>query len=194
MADSPENDPKTIWQNQPTEPSAMTLDKIRQKVRELHAKTRRQLWGNLALPLFVAAFCGFGAKHFSPMQPLFALAITWSLAGLYFLNRGMWSAAMPGDAGLSTGLEFYRREIERRRYLLRRVLLWSFGPVVLAIGTFILALAKIGVRDRGIFPNALPFITLVVIWIGGYFLIRMREARELQREIDNLSNIERENR
>ena len=101
---------------------------------------------------------------------------------------------MPGDAALSTGLEFYRREIERRRYLLRRVLLWSFGPVLLAIGTFILALAKIGVRDRGIFPNAMPFMALVVIWIAAYFVIRMREQRELQREIGESDDIERENR
>ena len=67
MADSPENDPKTIWQNQPTEPSAMTLDKIRQKVRELHAKTRRQLLGNLAVPLCCRRLLRFRHEnsHFS---------------------------------------------------------------------------------------------------------------------------------
>jgi hypothetical protein len=71
---------------------------------------------------------------------------------------------MPGDAGLSTGLEFCRGEIERRRYLLRRVLLWSMGPVLLAIGTFILALAMIGTKDRGLFPNGLPFQALVACY------------------------------
>ncbi len=35
---------------------------------------------------------------------------------------------------------------------------------------------------------------LVVIWIAAYFVIRMREQRELQREIDELNDIERENR
>jgi hypothetical protein len=192
--DSPENDPRTIWQNQPTEPSVMTLEKIRHKVRELHAKTRRQLLGNLAVLLIVVAFCGFGIKQFPAVQPLCAFAIAWSLAGLYFLNRGMWSAAMPGDAALSTGLEFYRREIERRRYLFRRALLWSFGPVLLAIGTFILAIAKIGARGWGIFPNAMPFMAVVVIWIAAYFVLRMREQRELQREINALNDIEMENR
>ena len=192
--DFPENDPRAIWQNQPGEPSVMTLEKIRRKVRELHAKTRKQLLGNLAVLLVVVAFYAFGIEQFPALKPLFAFAIAWSLAGLYFLNRGMWSAAMPGDAGLSTGLEFYRREVERRRYLLRRVLLWSFGPVLLAIGTFILAIATTGVRDRGIFPNAVPFMALVVIWIAAYFVIRMREQRELQREIDELNDIEKENR
>jgi hypothetical protein len=196
MADSPENDPKTIWQNQPTEPSAMTLDEIRQKVRELHAKTRRQLWGTLSGPLVAAFFYVFGMKYFPSLQhvlqPLFALALVWSLAGLYFLSRGRWSAGAPEDAGFSAGLEFCRREIERQRDYLRRIVLWGFGPVLLAIGTFILALAM--VAGRGIFPNAIPFLALVVIWIAAYFVIRMRQQRGLQREIDRLNNIERENR
>lgn len=192
--DSSENDPRTVWQNQPTERSVMTLEKIRQKVLDVRAKTNRQLLGNLAVPLALVAFCGFGIRQFSAMRPLFAFAIAWSLAGLYFLNRGMWSAEMPEDAGLSTGLEFYRREIERRRYFFRRVLLWSFGPILLSIATFILAIATIGVRGEPTFPNGMPFMALVVIWIVAYFVIRMREQRELQREIDELNSIEKENR
>ncbi len=175
----------------------MTLEKIRPKVLELHAKTRRQLRGTLAGPLGALFFYAFGINQFprlqSVLQPLFAFALAWSLIGLYFLNRGMWSAAAPGDAGFSTGLEFCRREIERRCYLLRRVLLWSFGPVLLAIGTVILALAMIGSGDRGMFPNALPFLTLLGVWVIGYFVVRLREHRELQRDIDELNDIEKEN-
>lgn len=190
--DRPENDPRRIWQNQPTEPSVMTAEKIQQKVRELRTRTHRQLLGNLAVLLFVVAIYSLGTTRFPPLKPLFAAPIAWSLAGLYFLNRGMWPGAMPGDAALSPGLQSYRREIARRRDLFQRVLLWSFAPVLLAIGTFVVALAK--VSDRGIFPNALPFMTLVVIWIVAFFVIRMREQRELQREIDELNEIERESR
>jgi hypothetical protein len=194
--DSPENDPRTIWQNQPTETPVMALETIRQKVRELHAKTRRQLLGNLTGPLVVAFFYAFGVKQFPAVQqvlhPLLALALVWSLAGLYFLNRGKWSATMPGDAGLNAGLESYRREIEWQRDYFRRVLLWGLGPILLAIGTFILAIAI--VAGKTIFPNAIPFLTLVVVWIAAYFVIRVRQQRELQREIDELKDIEREGR
>jgi hypothetical protein len=194
--DSPENDPRTIWQNQPTEPPVMTFEKIRQKVRELHAKTRRQLLGNLAVPFIVGFFYTLGVKQFPSLQqilrPLFAFALVWSLAGLYFLNRGKWSVAMPGDAGLNAGLESYRREIEWQRGYFRRVLLWGFGPILLAIGTFILAMAI--VSGKAIFPNAMPFMTLVAVWIAAYFVIRIRQQRELQREIDELNDYERENR
>ena len=100
---------------------------------------------------------------------------------------------MPADAGLSSGLEFCRREIERQRDLLRRGLLWVFGPMLLAISTLILALVMAGTRNQGIFPNGLPFLILVVVWIIAYFAIRLREQRALQRELDELSEIEREN-
>ena len=189
------NDPRKIWQNQPTEPSTMTLLLIRSKVRELHARTRRELLGILAGPLAVSVFFAFSIKEFRGFAPvpqlIFVVAIVWSMAGLYFLNRGMWSRAMPGDAALSTGLEFYRRELERRQHLFRRLLLWSFGPILLAIATLVLLLAMAG--GARFFPNGMPFLALVVIWIAAYFGIRMRGQRELQREIDDLNEIERVN-
>jgi hypothetical protein len=197
MPDDPSgNDPKTIWQNQPVEPSAMTLETIRRKARELHAKTRRELIGNIAAPLAVVVFAGLGVAIFddSPQRTVFALALAWALAGQYFLHRGMWSATLPGDAALTTGLEFYRREIERRRYLFRRVLKWSFGPMVLAIGALLLPIVTGGIAERGAYRNMIPFLTLLALWLVGFFVVRMRQQRELQREIQELNDIERENR
>ncbi len=191
--DSSGKDPRTIWQNQPTEPSAMTLEKIRQKVRELHAKTRRQILGNLVVSLVVVTLCGFGMKQFPHpgLRSLFAFAIAWSLAGVYFLNRGMWSMMQPGDAALSTSLESYRREVERRRSLTGRLLLWGFGPVVFAVSTLIVLILTLGtgsgMRLREALLKMTPFLTLLALWFVGYFVIRMRQQRELQREIDEFS-------
>jgi hypothetical protein len=189
---------KSIWQHQPIEASTMTLEKVSKRARELHARTRRQLLGTLAGPLTTAFCYAFGIKEFPPLRPvlqsLFAFALAWSLAGLYFLNRGSWSAAIPAEAGLSAGLEFCRREIERRRDYLRRVLLWGLGPVLLSLWTIIMGLAMVGTRERGIFPNALPFLILVVVWVSSYFAIRLRDQHELQREIDELNTIEKENK
>lgn len=186
------SDPRKIWQNQPTEPSPMTLKLIRMKVRDLRAKTRRRLWGSWVGPLVVGAFSAYGIKLIHSVSPLldvaFVVPIVWSLAGAYFINRGLWFAAMPGDAALSTGLEFYRREIERRRALDGRVLLWSFGPIILAMAAFILFLVIV-TRGR-IFPNGLPFVILVAVWIAAYLIVRMREQRDLQREIEELKDIE----
>ena len=190
--DSSENDPRKIWQDQPKEISTVTLKMIRMKVQDLHAKTRRNMLGIWAGPLVVAFFSAYGIKlvHgvFPVLEVAFVFAIVWSLAGVYFFSRGMWSAAMPGDAALSTGLEFYRREIERHRALYGRVLLWSLGPIVLALAAFILF--SVIVVGGKIYPNGMPFLILVAVWFGAYFVIRMRGRRDLQREIDDLKDIE----
>ena len=173
----------------------MTLKVIRWKARELRARTRRQLLGTLVAPLTTAFFFFFGIREFPSLEhvlvPLFGFALLWSLIGLYFLNRRKWSAAMPGDTGFSAGLEFCRLEIERQRDYFHRALLWSFGPMLLALGALILALAR--VAAGGIFPKAMPFLTVIVLWIVAYFVIRAREQHKLQREIDELNDIERDN-
>jgi hypothetical protein len=104
----------------------------------------------------------------------------------------MWSATLPGEAASGTGLDSYRREVERRRYLYGRFLMWTLGPLVLAIATFTLPLVIIGIK-RGVLLNMIPFLALLIIWIVGIFVVRTRDRRELQHEIDELSNIERAN-
>ena len=141
--DLPGNGITMIWLNQPTETPKMTSKLIEQRSRELRAKTRRKLIGTVAGPLVAGIFYIYSMKEFAglrqALQLPFAFALAWSFAGLYFLNRGMWSVVMPGDVGLRTGLEFCRREIERQRDVVRRALVWSFGPVMLAIGAFVVA-------------------------------------------------------
>lgn len=190
-------DPKSIWQSQNTETSAMKINMklIEWKARELHKKMRKQLLGTFAGPLVVLFFYFFNTRAFPAERQaigLFsALALAWSLIGLYFLNKGMWSAMMPADAGFSTGVEFCRQELERRRRLLGRVLVWSFAPALFAIGSCVLALLTVGNVDHRDFSKALPFLMLVLVWITAYFVLRLRERRTLQREIDELNQIEK---
>lgn len=199
--DLPGNDPRTIWQNQPTELSAMTLEKIRHKALELQSKTRRELRKNVAVAVLAVAIASYGFK-LAPdfaLQAALALAIAWAVVGQYVLNRGMWTATPPGDAALRTGLDSYRWEIERRRYLFRSVLRWSFGPMVLVVAVLSLSIARLGLRDSDALMSQVvlkmaPFLTLLALWFLGVFVVRMRGQRELQREIDELDKVERENR
>jgi hypothetical protein len=187
----PNDDPKQIWQTQPTEPSTMTLEKIQKKVRELNARTRQDLIKAIASPVLVVVIsCGaFAMMHDEAQRWVLAFAFAWSLAGQRALHRGMWLATLPGDAAMTAALEYYHREVERRRALYRRGLLWSFGPIVLALGAFCLPFA----RNRELLPGALPFMILVALWIVAFFILRMRIQRDLQREIDDLKNVERNN-
>ena len=169
----------------------MTLEKIQTKVRELNARTRQDLIKAIASPVLVAVIsCGaFAAMHDPVQRWILAFAFAWSLAGQRALHRGMRLATLPGDAAMTTALDYYRREVERRRALFSRGLLWTFGPIVLALGAFCLPFA----RNPEMLPNALPFMILVAIWIVAFFILRMRIQKDLQREIDDLKNIERSN-
>lgn len=191
------DDPRKLWLNQPTETQQMTLQALHQKSRDLQRRTRKKLLGSIVGPLGVLLFYAYSMKEFAPLrqtlQPMFVAALAWSLLGLYFLNRGMWSAIMPADEGFSTGLAFCRGELQRQRDLVNRVLLWSFGPLLLAIGAFILALVMIGTAERSIFPNGLPFLLLVVAWVVGYFMTRLREQRKLVLEMNELNEMEKAN-
>jgi hypothetical protein len=185
------NSPQEIWQNQSAERNTMTLKLIEWKARDLRTKTRKKLMGTIVGPLAVAVLYGFAGKEFPArrgmLAPFFICALIWSFAGLYFLNRGMRSTTMHGDAGLASGLQFCLGELRRQRTLVQQSLLWLFGPLALAIGTFIYGLALIG---RGFFPKALPFVALVVVWICLYFVSRWHEQRVLQYEIDELRQLE----
>jgi hypothetical protein len=188
-------DPKQVWQNQPREISKLTLEKfIQRKARDVHAKTRDGLSTHFVLMVLAVACSGFGLiRANDPLQrTAFGCAIAWALAAQYAMHRGMWSPSLPAESGLATSLEFYRREIERRRSLARRFLGWSFGPMVLTIAVFVIPIVREGVK-RWLLPNMLPFLGLLVLWIAGIFVLRARARHQLQREIDELAEIEKEN-
>jgi hypothetical protein len=192
--DSSGNDPKTIWQSQPREISTVMLERmIRRRAQELHAKTLRERLGSLAGPVCTIAFSAWGiAEDYNPVQlVVFAIAIAWSLAGVYVLNRGMRQATLAGDAALATGLEFCRREIEWRIHIHRRILQWCIAPIMLAIGAFFVPVMRSAVREN---VKAIPFFALLVLWIVCFFVIRVRQWRTLQQEIEELNDIERENK
>ena len=192
---SSSNDPKTIWQNQPTEPSKMTLVMIRHKTQELQEKTHRELFGQIAASVVMVGFYGVGIwwVHGPVPRVAFALAIVWTLAGLHFDDRKNLSDAAQLEASLSTSLESYRREVERRRYLSSRFLLWTFAPTLLAIVTLSTFLLTIGSTHHGFLRNTIPFFTLLGLWFVLLFLQRMRQQRDLQRELDQLNEVERSN-
>jgi hypothetical protein len=95
---------------------------------------------------------------------------------------------------LGTGLEFCRREIERGIYVQHQFLLWVFAPIILAIGALVVPQMGSGLRAGGTLAKMSPFLTLLTLWIIGVFVIRRLRWKELHREIDELNDIEKENR
>lgn len=189
--DFSKDSPKKVWQNQPQEAPTMTLEMIRQRASESRSKTRRELVGSMATVLIVLGVSAFGIEHtsYAVARLVFALAIAWALAGQILLHRGMWSASQPADGNLKTGLEFYRRELERQQDVIGRVLRWSFGPVILSIGTLIVVLVQMATGLSLPIRSVAPFASIFVIWIVAFFVRRSRGQRKLRGEIDALNDV-----
>lgn len=192
--DSTDDSARKVWLNQPTEKQMVISKLIGQRSRELRARTRKKLIGTSAGPLAASVLCAYSLQQFPAMRIVlgasFAFSIAWGLWGVYLLNRGTWSAIESGDIGPNSGLKACRLEVERQRDLVRRSLVWSFGPSLLAVAIFIVALSLVSTRERGVMPNGLPFLILMVVWIISWFVIRVREEHVLQHEIDDLNEIE----
>ena len=187
-----DNDPKKLWQNQPREETIMTLEMIHKKAQMLSARTRRGLLGNVVTTLLSVAIAWFGFLHTHDLafRSAFAASVLWAVLGLYLVHQGMWSATSPERSALMTGLDLYRREIERRRNLLGRFLQRTLGPMILSLGTLILLLTG-WARSVGKPGAVIPFTTLAVIWLVAVFVLRSRDQRELKKEVDQLNQIER---
>ncbi|MDA1313636.1 MAG: hypothetical protein O2968_09905 [Acidobacteria bacterium] len=91
--------------------------------------------------------------------------------------------------------------VEGKRRLFRNLLRWGLGPVILALAAFVWSIVRVGASSQGshptadasrLFPQMALFLTLLAVWIIAVVVMRLRGQRELQREIDELDDIERE--
>src|SRR6266849_6558943 len=113
----PMHDPKKIWQDQPTEPIKMSLDEIRRKAQKFQTKSRLKVLAGMVIGLFLCvSFARMSAK-----VPDLVPRIGWGVLSLWALYcacqayKWIWPRRLAEDATLSTSLDFYRSELERRR-------------------------------------------------------------------------------
>lgn len=116
----------------------------------------------------------------------FAAVIAWAVVSLYWFRRRIWrrNPARP-DAIAATGLEYYRKELEQRRDHLRNAWLWH-GPLFLACMVLIVVLMGKAFPGSARLRSVLPLVVLLAVWTVFGLTRRLRQARELQREIDEI--------
>jgi hypothetical protein len=183
-------DPIQIWQNQPINQLYLACFTLHQKGRSIQALTRRKLLVSLAAPVIVGAFGAYTMRSFPTLsQPPLIAAFLWSLAGTYFLHRGMWAEENPANTGLTSGLDFCRHELARQSATANRILLCMLGPILLVLGLFLYAIATLA---GGLSPKALPFIAMLAIWTIAVGIQRFNEQRSFRRELEELNRIERQ--
>jgi hypothetical protein len=182
------NDPGAIWRAQPEEEVAVNLSQImNRRTEELSASTRSEILMSIgAAVLFVGVMVWrLGPAYGRVVEVGSAAAVAWVGISLYLYRRWAGRDRARPDAVASSGLDYYRRELERRRDHLRNVWIWH-GPLLLA------CLMLIGIVVTRSYPGAerlwsvLPLLVLLLVWTVFGVVRRLRLAKALQAEIDEL--------
>ena len=180
---------RAAWLNQPEEEIPVDLQAIhRRRTWELSYTTRSEIIGSVGAALFFAAIV---AWRFAPegdrlLQFGCAGVIAWSAVTLIRFRNSIRRHTSQPDALARTGLEHYRAELLRRRDHLRSAWIWH-GPLLLAC---ILSAATLAGRIvPGRLWDALPVFLLLAGSAAIGIRRRLRQAAELQREIDEIGGL-----
>ena len=185
-------DPGAIWREQPEERRTVDLEQIlKQRTDELYSSTRSEILMSIlaALLFFCVVAWRLGPASGRLQQVGFAAAILWVIVSLYWFRYRIRRPSRP-DAAAAAGLEYYRAELERRRDHLKNEWLWH-GPLALACVTLVAILTGRVFSGYQPLRNVLPLLVLLAAWTAFTIRRRRRQAKELQREIDELAPLAR---
>ena len=182
-------DPGLIWRGQPEEVPVNLTQIVCQRTQELSVRTRSEIVTSVGAALLLIGVVAWRLEiaHERLLELGLAAAIAWVIVSLYSFRRRIWRHDAPRrDAVAQTCLEYYRKELERRRAHLRNVWLWH-GPLLLA--SIMLIAVFTGRANVAFQPlrNVLPLMVLLAAWVGFGIWRRRTQARGLQREIDDLA-------
>jgi len=179
--------PGAVWKNQPKEAKAVNLEQImNQRTEQFHVSTRSEILMSIAAAVLLVAVLAWRIVPVRDplMEAGFAAVVAWVLISLVVFRRRIWPPAIPPETLAATGVEYYRRELETRRDHLRNAWIWH-GPLALACLLMIAVFAR-GTYSYRPFVNVLPLILLLAAWTGFGLWRRLSQAREIQRELDEL--------
>ncbi|MBL8178671.1 MAG: hypothetical protein JNK48_28615 [Bryobacterales bacterium] len=120
---------RQLWQSQEEQSQPMELEELRRKAAEFDARIRRRNWREYYAALFVAACCvgmlvARTPWHIRAGALLLLAGIALVCAHLY--RKG---SAEPLQHGATVSRDWYRKQLERQRDLLRGVWKWYLGPM-----------------------------------------------------------------
>ena len=159
---------------------------VNRRTQELYHRTRLDIIASVAAALFLVIVMGWRFSSVStPLQQAgYVLVIAWVLITLYwFRDRLRRKDAPPIDALTATGLEYYRKELTRRRNHLKNAWLWH-GPLFLACMVFFATF--IGLNPQRL-KNASPFLILLALWTAIDVTRRRRQVRAIGQELAELA-------
>jgi hypothetical protein len=177
------------WRNQPEEEIPVDVEQFhRRRTWELFSTTRSEIISSAGAALFFASVMAwrFAPERDRLVQFGCAGVIVWAAVTVFRYRRSIRRNPPQPDALARTGLEHYRAELMRRRDHLRSAWIWH-GPLLLA------CILSAAILTRRIVPgrlwDALPVFLLLAGWAVIGIRRRVRQAADLQREIDEITGV-----
>ena len=181
--------PGAAWRGQPKEKNAMNIEQIvGRRTAELHSRTRAETLASIGA---AALFAGIAALRLAPLPSGtvgigLAAILVWAAITLYwFRHRIGRDGAGRADAVADPGLDYYRKELEKRRDHLRNTWLWN-GPLILACVVLFAVLRGKWFAGWERLPGVAPLLLVLAAWVGYGVWRRRRQAGDLQKEIDEI--------
>jgi hypothetical protein len=186
--DIPPNDPRSIWQSQGKEHSAMPVEEIRLRAFTMQTKVRRNLvvtmgFGSVLLILSAVAMTRMPnsmSKWITALVMLLILTLIYRAARIFRSSE-----SLTQDAGLNACLDFYRRELTAQY----RAAGGSWTTFTLEIVLFLLA---VWVSIHAALRYDAARILLPALF-GFGLLARFLKARKIKRELHQLDEFGKEN-
>jgi hypothetical protein len=182
---------KELWQGQPTEGVRMSIEQVQASAGSFQRKIQ---WRNAREYVAAAAVVVFFGFQFVRTGDLVArMGFGLLIAGMCYMVwhlhfNGAWRP-LPADAGLSSCIEFKRRELERQRDLLSHVWSWYLGPLIPGLAVLIVDFAF---ASQGRIKHGGLFVAAYSLFVAGIFIgiakLNSHAARKLQKRIDELED------
>jgi len=170
----------------------MSVEQIRLSAGRFRRKVE---WRNARESVAALVVVLFFAFEFMRTNDLLArVGFSLIIAGMCYMvrelySRGSWRR-LPKDAGLSSCIEFQRRELERQRDLVSSVWRWYLGPMIPGLAVLIVAFARINPGHLKHFELVIAVYALAIAAaFVGIAKLNERAARRLQRRIDQLNEL-----
>lgn len=174
----------------------MSADAFLQRARQRQSRARFEARLSMGVGLTCALFFAwtYTRTHETLAQAGWGILSLWGVYAAFHAYKWIRPQSQPHGAAISTCLEFYRGELERRRDHLQHRW-WRSGLPVFILG-MIMIIAGTGGKHAIAHPllNAIPFLGLLALWAVAFFFVKKKLGHEnLHQEIQELHAFEKEN-
>ena len=121
---------RELWQSQGGESQPMPIEELRRRAAAFETRIRRRNWREYGAAIFVGVCCLWMLIAPTPWHVRAGAVLT--LAGLAAVCLNIYrNGSAPAVADAATvSRDWYRKELERQRDLLRGVWKWYLGPTI----------------------------------------------------------------